>query len=251
MIKRKADADGLAATVVERDYILTHTLASISRCAKHSQIVFKGGTALRLCHFEDYRYSADLDFSLVDGLGIDQALQLTERALTDCAERLGAPLLRLNDASPPRIEYVGPLDAKPRQLKLDLAVDELVGEVTTLPIIRRYEDQDADRCLVYTLDEVVAEKLRCVIQRLQCRDLFDLHRLLVVRRVDAEAAWPNFERKARHCDLDPDRFAEYFERRAPEWQRRWDAELVEYLGTFPHFDATMRAVRRELRFALK
>jgi hypothetical protein len=30
VIKRKADADGLAATVVERDYILAHTLASIS-----------------------------------------------------------------------------------------------------------------------------------------------------------------------------------------------------------------------------
>jgi hypothetical protein len=30
-------------------------------------LVFKGGTALRLCHINDYRYSADLDFSLVSG----------------------------------------------------------------------------------------------------------------------------------------------------------------------------------------
>ena len=33
---------------------------------KHG-LVFKGGTALRLCYFEDYRYSADLDFSVVEG----------------------------------------------------------------------------------------------------------------------------------------------------------------------------------------
>lgn len=76
LIKRKADEDGLSAPVVERDYVLAHALAAISKHDEQGQIVFKGGTALRLCHFEDYRYSADLDFSLVGGLGVDGALQL-------------------------------------------------------------------------------------------------------------------------------------------------------------------------------
>lgn len=89
------------------------------------------------------------------------------------------------------------------------------------------------------------------MQRLQCRDLFDLHELLVAYGVDAQAIWPAFERKARHRHCDPDRFGEYFDRRAPEWKRRWDTELVEYLLEFPHFDNTLRAVRRELRFALR
>lgn len=29
--------------------------------------MFKGGTALRLCYLDDFRYSADLDFSVVEG----------------------------------------------------------------------------------------------------------------------------------------------------------------------------------------
>jgi predicted nucleotidyltransferase component of viral defense system len=201
-------------------------------------------------HFDDYRYSADLDFSLVDGLAVDGALDLVETALADSKKHLDAPVLRLSEDTPPRIEYVGPLGARPRQLKLDLADDELVDELTSLPIATRYEDQNSASCRVYTLDEVAAEKLRCVMQRLQCRDLFDLHELLVSRGVDAKAVWPAFERKARHRGRDPDRFGEFFERRVSEWKRRWDRELVEYLSSFAHFEETLRAVRRELRFAL-
>jgi predicted nucleotidyltransferase component of viral defense system len=64
VIKRRADEDGLSASAVERDYVLAHSLSAISERDREQQLVFKGGTALRLCHFEDYRYSADLDFSL-------------------------------------------------------------------------------------------------------------------------------------------------------------------------------------------
>lgn len=68
IIKRQADVDRLTASAVERDYVLTHVLAAISDHDDRAQIVIKGGTALRLCHFESYRYSADLDFSVINGL---------------------------------------------------------------------------------------------------------------------------------------------------------------------------------------
>ena len=252
LIKRQADKDRLTAGPVERDYVLTHVLAAISAGDAGAQVVFKGGTALRLCHFDSYRYSADLDFSLIDGLDVAGARDLVGEALRDCRERLGFPTLHLNDALPPRIEYVGPLGAKARTLKLDLADDELVENTTMLPIVTRYPDQEPRECLVYTLEEVAAEKLRCVIQRVQCRDLYDLHELLVVRGIDAQAIWPLFERKATQREVDPGRFAGRFVDREPEWQRRWDNELSEYLaGETPHFDGVLRAVRRELRFALR
>lgn len=249
-IKRKADEDGLSAPTVERDYVLAHALTAISKHDERAMLTFKGGTALRLCHFDEFRYSADLDFSLIDGLGTDDPLQLIADALVECKEQTGFPILQLIDENHPRIEYVGPLGAKSRSLKIDLSDDELVEETTTLPIARRYEDQPHGQCLVYTLDEIAAEKLRCIMQRLQCRDLYDLHKLLVVRGVDAETVWPAFGRKARHRDRDPGGFAGRFDSLVPEWKRRWDLELVEYVDSPPHFDAVLRAVRRRLRFAL-
>lgn len=167
LIKRRADEDGLSAPAVERDYVLAHVLAAISEYDRQARVVFKGGTALRLCHFEDYRYSADLDFSLIGDLDVESALRLVVEALADCRGRLGFPLLGLTRSTPPRIEYIGPLGAKPRLLKLDLAADELVENTVTLPITRRYQDQEDCQCRVYTLEEIAAEKLRCVTQRLQ------------------------------------------------------------------------------------
>ncbi len=250
LITRKADEDGMTAQTVERDYVLAHVLTAIAGRNEKAQFVFKGGTSLRLCHFDDYRYSADLDFSLINGLDADGAYQVVERALVDCRERIGFPTLFLNDETPRKIEYVGPLNAKPKRLKLDLADDELVEDTMTRPIVAHYEDQGSSQCLVYSLEEIATEKLRCVIQRLQCRDLYDLNELLVVHRIDAQAVWPSFESKARHRGFDPDHFSERFDNRTPEWQRRWETELVEYVAPAPHFDGLLRAVRRELRFAL-
>jgi hypothetical protein len=86
--------------------------------------------------FEDYRYSADLDFSLIGGLDQPGALQAVAMALAACRQALGLPQLSLTDATPPRIEYMGPL-GRSRTLKLDLADDELVENVTHRTVLER------------------------------------------------------------------------------------------------------------------
>jgi predicted nucleotidyltransferase component of viral defense system len=250
-IIRQADVDVVPAPTVERDYILAHVLAAIVRHDQQAQIVFKGGTALRLCYFEDYRYSADLDFSLIGGLDRAGALAVVGEALSDCQQGLGLPGLHLTDATPPRVEYTGPL-GRVRPFKLDLADDELVEETTRRPVLMRYSDQVEGDCLAYTLEETAAEKLRCVIQRLQCRDLYDMHELFVVRGLDPSFVWPAFERKSRHRQIDPDLFAARFEQRLPQYKARWESELSDHVsGAPPQFDQVLRAVRRELRDFLR
>lgn len=64
----------LQAHVVEKDYALGWLLAGI---AAHPSIgnrwVFKGGTCLKKCYFETYRFSEDLDFTLQDADHLDEA----------------------------------------------------------------------------------------------------------------------------------------------------------------------------------
>lgn len=52
--------------VLERDYCLAWFLVGLSRSPLHKLLVFKGGTALKRCYFGGYRFSEDLDFSLVE-----------------------------------------------------------------------------------------------------------------------------------------------------------------------------------------
>lgn len=246
-IVKQADADGVPAATVERDYVLAHVLAGIAAQPDADQMVFKGGTALRMCHFEDYRYSADLDFSLVDGMTLDDARTLVRNALDSTSEQISFPHLTMTEHDPPRIAYRGPL-GRERLLKLDLADDELVDAPATRPILQRYPDQQETTITVYTLQEVTAEKLRCIIQRVQCRDLFDLHELLVDNAISADETWDLFERKARHRGIDPTTFAARFEDRLERYRRLWNSELDEHVPDEPPpFNATERAVRRALR----
>jgi predicted nucleotidyltransferase component of viral defense system len=54
--------------VIEKDYMLGWLLAGIANHrALNRTWVFKGGTCLRKCYYETYRFSEDLDFTVVDG----------------------------------------------------------------------------------------------------------------------------------------------------------------------------------------
>ena len=63
----------LATQVIEKDYVLGWVLAGIfSHPVIGSRWVFKGGTCLKKCFFETYRFSEDLDFTLPESKQIDQ-----------------------------------------------------------------------------------------------------------------------------------------------------------------------------------
>ena len=53
--------------VIEKDYTLGHILNAIFTVPLLAKgLVFKGGTSLRKCWFNNYRFSEDLDFTIVN-----------------------------------------------------------------------------------------------------------------------------------------------------------------------------------------
>src|ERR1700757_898395 len=54
--------------VLERDYCIAWFLVGLSHSALREKLLFKGGTALKRCHFDDYRFSEDMDFTLTGDL---------------------------------------------------------------------------------------------------------------------------------------------------------------------------------------
>ena len=135
-ITRQAARDGVPAPTVERDYVLAHIVAGLGSLGDDHGLVFKGATALRLCYFGDYRYSADLDFSVVDG-NLAAAYGTIEAALAVVTGAVRA--LTLTNEEPRRIRYQGPL-GRERSLKLDIVVDELVLNVDTIGLLPRWPD---------------------------------------------------------------------------------------------------------------
>jgi predicted nucleotidyltransferase component of viral defense system len=58
---------GVRADIIDKDYVIGHFVNHLfSKSWAQEHLVFKGGTCLRKCYFEDYRFSEDLDFTLLD-----------------------------------------------------------------------------------------------------------------------------------------------------------------------------------------
>ena len=70
-IRRLARECGVPYGTVEKDYALTSLLSRIARFPKIGSMVFKGGTAIKKAHYEDFRFSEDLDFSCLEDVSDD------------------------------------------------------------------------------------------------------------------------------------------------------------------------------------
>lgn len=255
-IIRRADRDGVDAQTVERDYVIAHVVAQLHHAVMPGggRLVFKGGTALRLVHAPGYRYSADLDFTVLDGT-IDDAHAALSEAVEAARAHAGFPMLELRsrESDPPLLAYIGPLGAsKQRMIKVDFADDEYVetvGRGSVLPDLWNDLPDPAADFDVYPLGEIAAEKLRCIIQRALCRDLYDLYELTQGLSVDLGSIHSLFEAKARAKGIDPSIFPRRFGERIDRLKDRWDVEMKDLVSDPPRLEDVERILRRHLRAA--
>src|SRR5699024_9145767 len=81
-IREKANAWKVTPNTVDKDYVLGHFLYCFFNFQNNKDLfVFKGGTCLRKCYFPDYRFSEDLDFTL-----LDESFDLKEKWLLKIAK---------------------------------------------------------------------------------------------------------------------------------------------------------------------
>ncbi len=62
-------------------------------------------------------------------------------------------------------------------------------------MILNYSDQEEHKLLCYSLEEVLVEKLRSVMQRMQARDFYDIWYLLEVHGMDVDFYLNEFKKK--------------------------------------------------------
>jgi predicted nucleotidyltransferase component of viral defense system len=261
-LQERAREWGLTEEVVEKDYALGWFLWGIGQdAALRDAWVFKGGTCLKKCFIETYRFSEDLDFTVRDGGPLDpESLAPILAELLDVIEQESGltltsrePFLRMRPdgrSAEGRIYYVGPRAAPGEaRVKLDLTYDEILVEHPVRRAIGHpYDDVlpgDAD-VLCYSFAEVFAEKLRALGQRARPRDLYDvvnLHRRADLQEEHALVA-SLLDEKCRFKEIAvPTLDAVTGGARADELRADWDAMLAHQLPALPPVDDFIEALR--------
>ena len=83
-LHRVAEKEGLRFGQAEKDYVILWLLSGLAKAgAKKHGWVFKGGTCLRHCYYEGYRFSEDIDFSCrPEGENLEASLRLLDTVAT-------------------------------------------------------------------------------------------------------------------------------------------------------------------------
>ncbi len=248
--------------VLERDYCLAWFLAGLSQSKLRDLLIFKGGTALKRCHFGDYRFSGDLDFTLARRVEFAEIRAGLEEVYEVVAQGSG---IRFSFEAEDRqthinsytfyLRYQGPLPTS-NTVKVDITVAEiLLFPVEHLPVLRTYpefEDVPEDRPVpVYSLNEIATEKIVALQDRArnEPRDLYDLWFLTSHEGIDIGHLIGAITEKLRFREKDVTGIEDRIIAKEARLKALWIGRLGHQMEALPQYDEVFRTIRRELRQA--
>ena len=257
-IQNKAREAGVRDQQIEKDYILSWILQGIAQHRELSTaIVFKGGTVLKKVYFEDYRFSEDLDFTLIDNaISNEQTFEWFSEVFEYIQNEANIPaeIIHNNEHEDGGINfyisYVGPLGGlgANKRVKVDISRSEqLQFDPVMHDVFSGYSDQEEHQLLCYPLEEVLVEKLRSVMQRMQARDFYDIWYLLEIHEMDVAFYTIEFRAKCKSKEIDPADFHNKLEQRLPQYKGRWQTSMADQIQDLPDFDQVVREIMRHLR----
>lgn len=254
--RRLAREAGLAAGVLEKDYAITWLLHGIyHRDSKlRNLLIFKGGTAIRKVYFpEIWRLSEDLDFTIVSRERPEAVKAGFEEVFSLLASASGITF-SLRDFNSGRwsilanVQYVGPLGAKNR-IAHDITLKErLVDEPEWRAINPEYPDLEKFRVKVYSLTEVLVEKVRSIIQRGKTRDYYDVWRLLKERPFDKRKIQGLLVKKCEMIGVEYEPELIFDSKRLGEAEGYWEPALGYLTKDLPGFKKVISELRVLLEF---
>lgn len=259
-ILKIATDNQLSPHVIEKDYVLGWLLAGINHHPYlTSHWVFKGGTCLKKCYFETYRFSEDLDFTVIDPKHLNQSLlqgifkDISQWIYQNSGIEIPEEKITFELYENPRgsiscqgkIYYRGPLapissKCMPR-IKLDITTDELIANPTIVKsVTHAYSDlpHQGIQTLCYSYIEIFAEKIRALTERARARDLYDIIHLF--RRPESEKLVTELKSALlKKCEFKKIALPTYEKTREREafFSSAWQDQLSHQLQALPAFDS--------------
>jgi predicted nucleotidyltransferase component of viral defense system len=257
-IQKQARQTGVRDQQIEKDYIISWILQGIAQHgALSANMVFKGGTVLKKVYFSDYRFSEDLDFTLLeDAIENQQIFDWFSEVFEYVRGAANIPLERIEDNEHEDgginfyIGFIGPLGGlgANKKVKIDISRSEKMEFAPSMqPVVPGYSDQDPHQLLCYPLEEVLVEKMRSVMQRMQARDFYDIWYLLVIYEMDLGFLIPEFKAKCTSKNLKPAEFHNKLQDRLPQYRGRWKTSMADQIHDLPDFDQVEREAMRILK----
>jgi predicted nucleotidyltransferase component of viral defense system len=206
-IEAKAQEFGIHISNVERDYVFGWLLWAIYSASALSQIlVLKGGNCFRKAYFANTRFSNDLNFSTTASFDPNQ-LNLELASICDVVQSKTGVIF---DKARTKIEekrnsnaentiyearlYFADFYGNPHTITISVRLDFSQFDKIYLPVQNRnliHPYSDAETCKApikcHKLEELLATKLKCLLQRRHSFDLYDyVYSIFLNRNIEVD-----------------------------------------------------------------
>jgi predicted nucleotidyltransferase component of viral defense system len=259
---QKAGGKKVPESVIERDYCLSWFLFGLAQIEFKDKIIFKGGTALRRCYYQDYRFSEDLDFSLTKEFPQELILLEFSKIFVWIKDESGITFEHVRQDPPSEntytfyVSYVGPLPGTAKEVKVDVTFKEnILTPVVEMKIIKTYDEytdflSDA-KVWVYSLEEVAIEKTCALFStnRNEPRDLYDMYSLITEKGLDISSLRSEIEQKMAFKGASFEQRRGEFVKKEARLKKTWETRLSKQMTSLPEYDEVFREVKKAFRHA--
>ncbi len=215
-------------------------------------MALKGGTGIRKVYIENYRFSDDLDFTLLEKMDSVTLNDSIENAVIGAKETSGINFIEEISIEENINGFVVNVyfrilrsTGNPIKIKLDLTAPE--RETVLLPlekrkIIHQYSDDFHARIRAYSLEEIVAEKIRALFERTRPRDLYDVWHLH--NEINNGKVLNILYKKCMVKDVKID--VQSLEDRRVDFADAWTNSLRHQIKALPNFDDVFCEVEQRI-----
>jgi len=206
VLRRISAERNLGLDIIEKDYVMGWILKGISESSVNDGLIFKGGTALSKVHFPlDWRLSEDLDFTLLDETPMHHISEKLRDELPEIITEESQGI-RAEYKNPyvtdyflrATIGFTGPITR--HNTKIEVTKERFIGEWSRFKVPETYDYQPFT-LNTYTKNNILAEKLRSLIERDKIRDYYDAWRLLDKKAADINRVKELFYKKCEGKDI--------------------------------------------------
>lgn len=236
-IKRMAGEKKIGPSAISKDYALGWLLFGICNSSIGKILVFKGGTSLSKIYYpNDWRLSEDLDFTLLEDIDQESLKKSLETDVPKIIRNSIGMETRLRDRPhynkgylQGKLQYEGPLGKDTVKIEITREETRYPFEICRVPKAYDYPDFEVQ---AYSKDEILAEKMRAIIQRGKIRDYYDVWRLLKETSFDKDRIRKMFLEKCKTKGVDFTGMGQFF-----------PTGIVEALG--PYLETGLTRLSRE------
>ncbi len=173
-MRRIAAKEELSLNMVAKDEVISEVLLKLQN---NNDIILKGGTAINRVYIKNKRFSEDIDCDLIFKGEIKAAITRTNeimgniKGLTIARPRIMKGTIRYD------LTYINPLQNQDK-IRVEFKVLSEASNYSKRIVYVGFVPSDPALMNVYDVEEIIRQKIDCIMHRMEGKDFFDVYYLL-------------------------------------------------------------------------